>query len=69
MMNAPRKALPEIQKQLPGMKSPTVMELADEGMIAIHSAVPEAIFWEVIENLKMAGAEDILVLPVEKIVP
>jgi ATP phosphoribosyltransferase len=68
MMNAPRTALPAIQDTLPGMKSPTVMDLAEEGMIAVHSAVPEGIFWEVIENLKKAGAQDILVLPVEKMV-
>jgi ATP phosphoribosyltransferase len=69
MMNAPRKSLSRIKAILPGMKSPTVVPLAEAGMIAIHSAVPEEVFWEVIENLKEAGASDILVLPVEKMVP
>lgn len=68
MMNAPRSALEAIEATLPGMKSPTVMPLAEKDMIAVHSAVPEDIFWDVIENLKKAGARDILVLPVEKIV-
>jgi ATP phosphoribosyltransferase len=68
MMNAPRSALPQIQESLPGMTSPTVMPLADPSMIAVHSAIPESVFWEVIESLKQAGAQDILVLPVEKIV-
>lgn len=68
MMNAPEMALEEIKRILPGMKSPTVVPLAEEGMVAIHSAVPEAFFWDVIEKLKETGASDILVLPVEKMV-
>ncbi len=68
MMNAPRSALEVIRGILPGMKSPTVLPLAEEGMIAVHSAVPEEVFWEVIEKLQATGASDILVLPVEKLV-
>lgn len=68
MMNAPEEALEEIKGILPGLKSPTVVSLAEKGMVAIHSAVPEEIFWEVIEKLKDTGASDILVLPVEKMV-
>lgn len=68
MMNAPRSSLEEIRDILPGMKSPTVLPLAEEGMIAVHSAVPEEVFWEVIEKLQATGARDILVLPVEKLV-
>ncbi len=68
MMNAPRSSLERIRGILPGMKSPTVLPLADEGMIAVHSAVPEEVFWEVIEKLQETGASDILVLPVEKLV-
>ena len=68
MMNAPEIALEKIKRILPGMKSPTVVPLAEEGMVAIHSAVPEAFFWDVIEKLKETGASDILVLPVEKMV-
>lgn len=68
MMNAPKEALPRIRDILPGMKSPTVMPLADENMLAIHTAVPEEVFWDVIERLKTSGAQDILVVPVEKMV-
>lgn len=68
MMNAPQEALEGIKEILPGMKSPTVVPLAEEGMLAIHSAVPEEVFWEVIERLSKSGASDILVVPVEKMV-
>ncbi len=68
MMNAPEKSLKEIREILPGMRSPTVVPLAEEGMVAVHSAVPEEFFWDVIEQLKKAGATDILVVPVEKMV-
>jgi len=68
MMNAPRSALDAIKEILPGMKSPTIVPLAEVGMIAVHTAVPEEVFWEVIEKLKQAGATDLLVVPVEKIV-
>ncbi len=68
MMNAPKSALAEIRRILPGMKSPTVLPLSDEGMLAVHTAVPEHVFWDVIERLKTAGAQDILVVPVEKMV-
>ncbi len=68
IMNAPAASLDEISRILPGMKSPTVVPLAEKGMIAIHSAVPEELFWEVTEKLKQAGASDILVVPVEKLV-
>lgn len=68
MMNAPETALEAIRAILPGMKSPTIVPLAEHGLIAIHSAVPEEFFWDVIEKLKRAGASDILVVPVEKMV-
>lgn len=68
MMNAPQAALEQIQAILPGMKSPTVVPLAEPGMMALHAAVPEEFFWDVIENLKKAGASDILVVPIEKMV-
>ena len=68
MMNAPNEALEEIRKILPGMKSPTVMPLADEDMVAIHSVVPEEVFWDVMEKLRKTGASDILVVPIEKMV-
>ena len=68
MMNAPKTALDEIKAILPGMKSPTVVPLAEEGMVAVHSAVPEEFFWDVIEKLRKTGASDILVVPIEKMV-
>ncbi|UCF36486.1 MAG: ATP phosphoribosyltransferase [Acidobacteriota bacterium] len=68
MMNAPESALEQIRGILPGMKSPTIVPLAEEGMIAVHTAVPEDVFWDVIEALKAAGATDLLVVPVEKMV-
>jgi ATP phosphoribosyltransferase len=68
MMNAPAEALEQITEILPGMKSPTIVPLAEKDMIAVHAAVPEELFWDVIEKLKKAGASDILVVPVEKMV-
>jgi ATP phosphoribosyltransferase len=68
MMNAPECALAQIERILPGMKSPTVVPLAQKGMIAVHTAVPEEFFWDVIEKLQKTGATDILVVPVEKMV-
>jgi ATP phosphoribosyltransferase len=68
MMNAPRESLDQIRDILPGMKSPTIVPLADPEMMAVHTAVPEEYFWDVIEKLKLAGATDMLVVPVEKMV-
>jgi len=68
MMNAPNEALEEIRQILPGMKSPTVMPLAEEDMVAIHSVVPEEVFWDVMEKLRKTGASDILVVPIEKMI-
>ncbi len=68
MMNAPASALEYIKQIVPGLKSPTVLPLSEPGMIAIHSVVPETIFWEVIEKLKACGATDILVSPIEKLI-
>lgn len=66
-LNAPRSALPRIQEILPGMKSPTIVPLAEEGMVALHAAVAEEVFWEAMERIKEAGGSEILVLPVEKV--
>ena len=68
VMNAPIAATPEICKILPGMKSPTVVPLATEGWNSIQSVVNENDFWEVIEKLTAAGAEGILVCPIEKMI-
>ncbi|MCL7972118.1 MAG: ATP phosphoribosyltransferase [marine benthic group bacterium] len=66
-LNAPAEALPRIREILPGMRSPTVVPLADSGMVAVHAAAQEEVFWEAMERLKEAGATEILVLPVEKV--
>jgi ATP phosphoribosyltransferase len=68
LLNAPEKALPEICKILPGMKSPTVLPLVEKGWCSIHSVVSEDEFWERIDRLKSAGAEGILVIPIEKMI-
>ena len=66
-LNAPEEALPRIREILPGLRSPTVVPLADTGMVAVHAAAQEEVFWEAMERLKEAGATEILVLPVEKV--
>ncbi|MFN6944802.1 MAG: ATP phosphoribosyltransferase [Cytophagaceae bacterium] len=68
LLNAPNKSLDEIISLLPGVKSPTVMPLATEGWSSLHSVVNENDFWQIIEKLRKAGAEGILVLPIEKII-
>ena len=68
MMNAPRQALGRIREILPGLKEPTVVPLADPEWVAVHAAVQEDVFWEVIEALHKAGASEILVAPIEKLV-
>lgn len=68
MMNAPRSALEKIKHIVPGLKMPTVVPLADPAWVAVHTAVREEVFWEVIEALRAAGASEILVAPIEKLV-
>lgn len=68
LLNAPNDKIELISKILPVLKSPTVLPLAMEGWSSIHSVIEEAKFWEVIDQLKSAGAEGILVVPIEKIV-
>ncbi|HEY7735208.1 MAG TPA: ATP phosphoribosyltransferase [Candidatus Limnocylindrales bacterium] len=68
MMNAPATKLPELEELLPGLESPSVIPLAHEGMIAIHSVVGADEVWGLLPRLKAAGASGILVLPIEKIV-
>ena len=68
LMNAPRSAVEEIVKVLPGIKSPTVMPLAQDGWCSIHTVLDEERFWDIIGRLKAAGAEGILVLPIEKMI-
>jgi len=68
LLNAPANSVDTIIGLLPGVKSPTVMPLAKEGWVSLHSVVKENEFWEIVEKLKAAGAEGILVMPIEKIV-
>jgi ATP phosphoribosyltransferase len=68
LLNAPLEALPQICKILPGMKSPTILPLEEKGWCSIHSVVKEDEFWERIDQLKHAGAEGILVIPIEKMI-
>ena len=68
LMNAPADRLKEIIEVLPGMKSPTVMPLAQEGWCSVHTVLDEKRFWEIIGKLKALGAEGILVLPIEKMI-
>ena len=68
LLNAPNEKINEIIYILPGMKSPTVVPLAMEGWSSLHSVINEDQFWDVIDNLKNAGAEGILVIPIEKMI-
>ena len=68
LLNAPTKSVDTIISLLPGVKSPSVMPLAEEGWVSLHSVVKENEFWGIVEKLKAAGAEGILVMPIEKIV-
>jgi ATP phosphoribosyltransferase len=69
MMNAPADQLPDLERLLPALESPTIISLAHAGMIAIHSVVGADDVWGLLPRLKDAGASGILVLPIEKIVP
>ncbi len=68
LLNAPNNKLSEIIALLPGMKSPTVLPLAEEGWSSVHSVLNENDFWDIIEQLKAAGAQGILVVPIEKMI-
>lgn len=68
LMNAPNAQLDKIIAVLPGMKSPTIVPLATEGWSSVHTVIEEADFWNLIEQLKVLGAEGILVVPIEKMI-
>ena len=68
LMNAPKDKLEDIIAVLPGMKSPTVMPLAQDGWCSVHTVLDDKRFWEIIGKLKALGAEGILVLPIEKMI-
>jgi ATP phosphoribosyltransferase len=68
LLNAPNESLQEISDLLPSIKSPTILPLAEEGWSSLHSVVNEDDFWEIIEKIKAAGAQGILVIPIEKMI-
>jgi ATP phosphoribosyltransferase len=68
LLNAPTDSVEQIIGLLPGMRSPTVVPLADEGWVSIHSVIQDDDFWTIVDQLKEAGAEGMLVVPIEKMV-
>ena len=68
LLNAPNEKLESILALLPGMRSPTVLPLAEEGWSSVHTVISKNEFWEIIDELKENGAEGILVCPIEKMV-
>lgn len=68
ILNIPNKKIPEVCELLPGMKSPTVTPLIEEGWSSLHSVIEEKTFWDIIGKLKAIGAEGILVVPIEKMI-
>lgn len=68
LMNAPSDKVKDIVNLLPGIKSPTILPLATEGWTSIHTVIDQKHFWEIVGQLKAAGAEGILVLPIEKMI-
>jgi len=68
LLNAPVERVKEISAILPGMKSPTVVPLAENGWVSVHSVISQHDFWDVVDNLKRAGAEGILVLSIDQMI-
>ncbi|TCI94834.1 ATP phosphoribosyltransferase [Tenacibaculum sp. M341] len=68
LLNAPNDKIEEITKILPGMRSPTILPLAQEGWSSVHSVINKNDFWDVIDELRAAGAEGILVCPIENMI-
>lgn len=68
LMNVPNASISRVIELIPGMRSPTILPLAQEGWSSVHSVLSEDQFWENIEELRAAGAEGILVVPIEKMV-
>jgi ATP phosphoribosyltransferase len=67
-MNVPDDKISDIASVLPVLKSPTVIPLAEKGWSSIHSVIDEERFWDVIDELKENGAQDILIIPIDKMV-
>lgn len=68
LLNAPNEIIPQIVNLLPGMRSPSILPLINEGWSSVHSVIGDDDFWEVIDELKRIGAEGILVIPIEKMI-
>jgi len=68
MMNIPKESLKRITEIIPSLKSPTVLPLSDENLLAVHAVIDEDKFWEINEDLKEAGASGILSLPIDNII-
>jgi ATP phosphoribosyltransferase len=68
MMNLPKASLGRISEIIPSLKSPTIVPLADEALIAVHAVIPADKFWDIYLELKDAGASGILLLPIENII-
>lgn len=68
LLNVPNEKIEKVSKILPVLKSPTVLPLAEKGWSSIHSVIDDNRFWEVIDELKQTGAQDILVIPIDKMV-
>ena len=68
MMNVPKVALPKIREILPSLKSPTILPLADESMLAVHAVIPSDTFWDIQNDLHAAGASGLLLIPIENMI-
>jgi len=68
LLNVPDEKIEQVSRILPVLKSPTVLPLAQKGWSSLHSVINEDAFWNVIDELKQAGAEDILIVPIDKMV-
>jgi ATP phosphoribosyltransferase len=68
MMNIPKDSLDKIIGIIPSLKSPTVLHLADKNMLAVHAVIPSGTFWNIIDDLKSAGASGIILLPIENMI-
>ncbi|THH39475.1 ATP phosphoribosyltransferase [Neolewinella litorea] len=68
LMNVPNRSIKEVIKMLPGMRSPTVLPLAEEGWSSVHTVISEDRFWDIIDRLRDAGAEGILIVPIAKMI-
>jgi ATP phosphoribosyltransferase len=68
MMNIPKDSLEKVIRIIPSLKSPTVLHLADENLLAVHAVIPAKTYWDIIDNLKAAGASGILLLPIDNLI-